>query len=643
MDPAPGDTLPHPNDLQALARYSETYTYDEVGNLERIQHDGKTAWTRNYEYFAENNRLHFTSVPGSPLNLTAAYTYDAHGSMTSMPELDVMEWDYADRLRHTRKVDGVDPQDTYFTYDAAGQRVRKVATHLNVVKERIYLGGYEVYRERMNGTATGLADLERQTLHVSDDQRRVAMVETKTVDTASGATGTGVSRWRFQLDNHLGSAVLELDSNGAAISYEEYHPYGSTAFHVADGNAEVSAKRYRYTSKERDEETGLYYHGARYYAPWLGRWTSADPAGIGQPGQVDLNLYAYVRGDPIGKFDPVGLQEAVAQGVDDKGNPVLFDARGNAIEASPNEAAIAPQPPPPVPGAAAPPGTNPFIPLESQVVPQEPRVSKEVLTKVVAGIQIVGGTVELVGAGALALAPEPTGITKAGAVVLGAHGLDTIGAGIRTGASGEIQETFTQQAAEAGAESLGASPGVAKGVGIIVDIGAGAGPSLTVAFTRRAAAEGVEEGVERLVVQASSEESFLFRGTTVGFEGSPALQRIGVTPTSTDPAVATLFATEASRFGEGVVLLAPRSAVPTIPGNVLAALEAEVGVALKPVEFAARAQSVNLAEARAVLQQLGVELPAQVGGKAVLDATLRSSGRLTPEQIAEFVRAVNAR
>lgn len=129
------------------------------------------------------------------------------------------------------------------------------------------------------------------------------MVETKTVDTLGG-TGTGISRWRFQLDNHLGSAVLELDQAGSVISYEEYHPFGSTAFHTAQGGAEVSAKRYRYTGKEKDDETGLYYHGARYYAPWLGRWTAVDPAGL-----VDgLNLYAYVRNNPTRQTDATGTQ-----------------------------------------------------------------------------------------------------------------------------------------------------------------------------------------------------------------------------------------------------------------------------------------------------------------------------------------------
>ena len=113
-----------------------------------------------------------------------------------------------------------------------------------------------------------------------DGVRRIALVETTTVDASAGGAFEPSTVIRFQLGNHLGSAVLEVDQAGLVISYEEYHPYGTTAYHSGTGAAEVSLKRYRYTGKERDEETGLYYHGARYYAPWLGRWTAADPAGL---------------------------------------------------------------------------------------------------------------------------------------------------------------------------------------------------------------------------------------------------------------------------------------------------------------------------------------------------------------------------
>jgi RHS repeat-associated protein len=68
--------------------------------------------------------------------------------------------------------------------------------------------------------------------------------------------------------------------------------------------AEVSVKRYRYTGTERDEETGLSYHGARYYALWLGRWVSVDPAGL-NGGQ---NLYAYGGDNPVRNSDKGGSQ-----------------------------------------------------------------------------------------------------------------------------------------------------------------------------------------------------------------------------------------------------------------------------------------------------------------------------------------------
>ena len=89
------------------------------------------------------------------------------------------------------------------------------------------------------------------------------------------------------------------------ISYEEYSPYGSTSYRASPSGTEVSARRYRYTGKERDEETGLYYYGARYYAAWLGRWTSADPLGL----QAGVNLYLYCRAGPVTYVDPDGMQE----------------------------------------------------------------------------------------------------------------------------------------------------------------------------------------------------------------------------------------------------------------------------------------------------------------------------------------------
>ncbi|MCB9683553.1 MAG: RHS repeat-associated core domain-containing protein [Alphaproteobacteria bacterium] len=87
--------------------------------------------------------------------------------------------------------------------------------------------------------------------------------------------------------------------------YEEYHPLGTTSWWATDGGTEVSAKRYRYTGKERDDETGLGYHGARYYAAWLGRWERPDPIGLEGGG---VNRLAYVRNRPVALRDSTGLE-----------------------------------------------------------------------------------------------------------------------------------------------------------------------------------------------------------------------------------------------------------------------------------------------------------------------------------------------
>ena len=93
------------------------------------------------------------------------------------------------------------------------------------VEERIYVGDFEIFR-RHNRSGLQLA---RETLHIVDDELCIALVETKTCD--DGATITyPTSSPRYQLGNHLDSADLELDVNREVISYEEYHPYGTTAY-----------------------------------------------------------------------------------------------------------------------------------------------------------------------------------------------------------------------------------------------------------------------------------------------------------------------------------------------------------------------------------------------------------------------------
>ena len=195
------------------------------------------------------------------------------------------------------------------------QRIRKVVANGSIVEERIYLGSYEIYRKFVSSSLT----LKRTTVHVIDDTGRIAMLQVRTV----GTDPSPATLVRYIYSNHLSTASLELDDTAAIISYEEYHPYGTTSYQAANATINATAKRYRYTGKERDEETGLYYHGARYYCPWLARWCAADPinnewynAVNGQPGrnhewqfvELTASSYEYCYANPVRFTDPIGEQ-----------------------------------------------------------------------------------------------------------------------------------------------------------------------------------------------------------------------------------------------------------------------------------------------------------------------------------------------
>lgn len=313
-DDAPRTGLLHPGDGEALGAYLERYLYDAAGNFLEVQHQGSDpahpGWRRSFAY--QEASLLEPARPGNRLSSTMVgannppperYAYDAHGNMTRLPHLagafpePNLRWDYRDQLS---QVDLGGGGTAYYVYDAAGRRARKVLHRQNGTRreEYIYLGGYEIYRE-FNGDGQSIT-LERETMHVMDDSQRLALVETRT----RGNDPAPPQLIRYQLGNHLGSAGLELDDQARIISYEEYTPYGSTAYQAVRSQTETP-KRYRYTGKERDEESGLYYHGARYYAPWLGRWTSCDPILV----REIRHPYTFVVNNPLKFIDPDGKDE----------------------------------------------------------------------------------------------------------------------------------------------------------------------------------------------------------------------------------------------------------------------------------------------------------------------------------------------
>jgi RHS repeat-associated protein len=302
------DRLPHPNDATAVRRYTERYGYDALGNLRQLEHvAGSAGWTRRYRYAYDadpanrTNRLIATSAPGDPENgpFSQSYAYDGEGHMIAMPHLASMNWDFRDLLQN---VDLGGGGTAYYVYGSGGQRLRKVIERVGGLRvERLYLGPVEIYRERV-GSSTRL---ERRTLHIADNTGRIAQVDTKTIDAGSNdPSPLGAAIVRYRYTDHLDSSVVETDAAGNSLALEEFHPFGTSAYRSGRADADTGLKRYRYLGRERDGETSLYCLGARYYAAWLGRWTSADPAGF-----VDgSNLYAYARNNPVALSDTTGTQ-----------------------------------------------------------------------------------------------------------------------------------------------------------------------------------------------------------------------------------------------------------------------------------------------------------------------------------------------
>ena len=290
---------------QTLRQYTETYEYDPVGNFVAVAHsvptDTTSSWTRHYETFVDSNRLHYTWKGNNRTGTETEYHFDTHGNMLNIANVSLgqhLQWDYRDMVVGLDLVGG---GSAYYQYDSNKHRIRKRVENQNGAGgywERITLPGFELFR-RYSGTnpSTPLESVEFH--HLLEGARRVLLVEDILPKVAGGNRKT---IFRYQYSNHLGSASLELDANAAIISYEEYHPYGASAYRAKNSAVEFSPKRYGFTGMERDVETGLNYQGARYYHLSLARWVSCDPALIAG----GLNLYNYASSRPTALIDPSG-------------------------------------------------------------------------------------------------------------------------------------------------------------------------------------------------------------------------------------------------------------------------------------------------------------------------------------------------
>jgi RHS repeat-associated protein len=279
------------------ASTTESYTYDPVGN--RLSNLSGSGWSNN-----TSNEL--TSRPG------VTYTYDNNGNTTSKTDstgATNYTWDYENRLTSvTLPGSG---GTVSFKYDPFGRRIYKSSSS----GTSIYAYDSNNLVEETNASG-GVAARYSQGLNIDEP---LAMLRSSTTS-------------YYQADG-LGSVTSLSNGAGALAQNYTYDSFGNI---IATTGSLVNS--FRYTGREWDTETNLYYYRARYYDQSAGRFVSEDPIQFGG----GKNFYRYSFSNPVNFRDPSGL------------DPSLWQKLLNWLWPSP-------APPPAKPPSACPsPGNQPF-------------------------------------------------------------------------------------------------------------------------------------------------------------------------------------------------------------------------------------------------------------------------------------------
>jgi len=265
---------------------ASSYTYDPLYQLTAVQQGATT--TESYSYDAVGNRATSVGVPSYIYNgsneLTssslATFIYDNNGNTLSKAPsggTTTYTWDYENRLASVT-LPGSGGTVT-FKYDPFGRRIYKSSS-----------GGTSIFaydgQNLVEETSASGTTVARYTQGESIDEP-LAMLR-------SSATSY------YDADG-LGSVTSLTNSSGSIVATYTLDGFGNLK---ASTGSIVSP--FRFTGRELDSETGLYFYRARYYDPTTGRFISEDPLEFGG----GRNFYSYTRNDPVALVDPSGLTPA---------------------------------------------------------------------------------------------------------------------------------------------------------------------------------------------------------------------------------------------------------------------------------------------------------------------------------------------
>ena len=296
--------------VDAVAGESTSYSYDGVN---RLVGASNSLWSTTYGYDGFGNLTSKTGSGGAP-SMTASYnsqnrqtgaSYDGNGNQTSAPGVS-NSYDGENRLY--RQVASASPySQTDYGYDPSAKRVLKRYDYDPYGSTNPQ---FEIYFYSITGQKIVTLSCPSD----ASNHNYVPYCFTQGENAYFGGKQL-LSNGLYVATDRLGS--VRANNNGEQFSY---YPYGEERTSTVDG-------RDKFGTYFRDSATQDYAM-ARYYGSDKGRFWSADPAGRATANTADpesMNRYAYTKGDPVNRIDPLGLYDCDAEGINGHVCPALAD------------------------------------------------------------------------------------------------------------------------------------------------------------------------------------------------------------------------------------------------------------------------------------------------------------------------------